>query len=269
MPRFHNRIYLWAGRSSRSGAALSHALGIQRIRPHNSRWNPNLGDLIINWGSTNIPIRHFENLQIACRYINLPCKVSIAVDKTLSFALMKEEGVSIPAFTNSIDQAISWIDDEGSTVVARTLSRSSGGRGIKIITEENWRNGVDIPPAPLYTKYIKKNAEYRVHISRNKIFYVQKKLRRLETPNEDVNWQVRNHGNGFIFGIVQTSDLPRDVEFKAYQAMDALRLDFGAVDIIETASKKAYVLELNTAPALEGRSIEIYARKFMEDYFAI
>ena len=42
----------------------------------------------------------------------------------------------------------------------------------------------------------------------------------------------------------------------------ALKLDFGAVDIIRAKNGKLYVLEVNTAPGLEERKLQIYA-----DYF--
>jgi D-alanine-D-alanine ligase-like ATP-grasp enzyme len=43
-------------------------------------------------------------------------------------------------------------------------------------------------------------------------------------------------------------------------------LDFGAVDVIWNAQKeKPYVLEINTAPGLEGQTIADYAAFFSGD----
>jgi glutathione synthase/RimK-type ligase-like ATP-grasp enzyme len=42
----------------------------------------------------------------------------------------------------------------------------------------------------------------------------------------------------------------------------ALGLDFGAVDIIQDDGGNFYVLEVNTAPGLEGQTIKSYAEGF-------
>jgi D-alanine-D-alanine ligase-like ATP-grasp enzyme len=53
---------------------------------------------------------------------------------------------------------------------------------------------------------------------------------------------------------------PADLRDVALQAVKALDLHFGAVDIIwNKKDNKCYVLEVNTAPGVEGTSTEIYA----------
>jgi glutathione synthase/RimK-type ligase-like ATP-grasp enzyme len=48
-------------------------------------------------------------------------------------------------------------------------------------------------------------------------------------------------------------------------AVSALGLDFGAVDIIwNEREDKCYVLEVNTAPGLQGSTLENYANAIME-----
>jgi D-alanine-D-alanine ligase-like ATP-grasp enzyme len=46
------------------------------------------------------------------------------------------------------------------------------------------------------------------------------------------------------------------------EAVAALGLDFGAVDIIEDKEGNFYVLEINTAPGLEGHTVTSYAKAF-------
>jgi D-alanine-D-alanine ligase-like ATP-grasp enzyme len=73
---------------------------------------------------------------------------------------------------------------------------------------------------------------------------------------------VRNHDNGFIF-VRNDVKAPSSVEEQAVRAIKALGLDFGAVDIIwNDKQQKAYVLEVNTAPGLEGSTVDDYARGF-------
>jgi D-alanine-D-alanine ligase-like ATP-grasp enzyme len=44
-------------------------------------------------------------------------------------------------------------------------------------------------------------------------------------------------------------------------------LDFGAVDVIwNEKQQRAYVLEVNTAPGLEGQTVDDYARGIKENF---
>ena len=118
--------------------------------------------------------------------------------------------------------------------------------------------------APLYVKYVKKQQEYRVHIFNGSVIDVQRKMRRTETPDAEVNWQVRNHCNGFIFGRDGVS-LPSSATDMCIATVAALSLDFGAVDLIYNAHEdKYYVLEVNTACGLTGTTLEIYTAAIQE-----
>jgi glutathione synthase/RimK-type ligase-like ATP-grasp enzyme len=75
---------------------------------------------------------------------------------------------------------------------------------------------------------------------------------------------VRNTANGFVFqrnGIVP----PAGIRDLAISAVASLQLDFGAVDIIYNgAQDKCFVLEVNTAPGLEGSTIIKYKDALLE-----
>ena len=52
---------------------------------------------------------------------------------------------------------------------------------------------------------------------------------------------------------------------QAVLACTISRLDFGAVDVIyNTHQNKYYVLEVNTAPGLEGQTVTIYANAILQ-----
>jgi D-alanine-D-alanine ligase-like ATP-grasp enzyme len=110
--------------------------------------------------------------------------------------------------------------------------------------------------APLYTQYIKKKDEYRVHIFGGKVIDVQRKAVRPGHQNPD--FRVRNTANGFIF-VRNDVEAPADVLLQATNAVTVLGLTFGACDVIYNAkSNKAYILEVNTAPGLTGTTLENY-----------
>ena len=170
-------------------------------------------DLIINWGRSE---RRFNG-----EYLNEPAKVGAASNKLTAAKAFDSAEVSQPAFTESRDTAQEWIDD-GQTVLGRTLLRASGGRGIVLCSKEN---GVELPKARLYTRYVPKKDEYRIHVWKGEVIDVQQKRRKKDVPDDEVNWQIRNTDNGFIFARSDVSP-PSCIGTTACAAVVALDLDF-------------------------------------------
>ena len=118
--------------------------------------------------------------------------------------------------------------------------------------------------APLYTKYVKKADEYRIHVVDGHVIDIQQKRKRKEILNEDINYQVRNACNGWVF-CRDNVTCPTVCLELAVAAVSALSLDFGAVDIgFNTRSKTAVVYEVNTAPGLEGTTLDKYYNAFRQ-----
>ena len=161
----------------------------------------------------------------------------------------------IPEWTVCKQEALEWLE-QGHTVVARTLLKGHSGNGIVLLSSIDSLEEVN---APLYVKYIKKQQEYRVHVFNGSVIDVQRKMRRTDTPDEDVNWQVRNHSNGFIFGR-EGVELPDTALTMCVDSVQALGLDFGAVDRSDTY----YVLEVNTACGLTGTTLDKYKTAILE-----
>lgn len=236
---------------SKSARVLADALGGRVLRVNgDSRFIPRRDDVLINWGSSRrMALMGYG--QVA----NDPGKVGSASNKLNFFNLLRENHSDIiPEFwTNRSD-----IPEDAYPVVCRTVLNGHSGEGIVIANDES-----ELVNAPLYTKYIKKKDEYRIHVgTTNQIISVQRKARRRDTPDEDVNWLIRNHKNGFVFvrnGVVP----PEVVTAAAIRALDATGLDFGAVDVIyHERENRAYVLEVNTAPGLEGSTVNDYVKYF-------
>lgn len=139
----------------------------------------------------------------------------------------------------------------------RTRLQSHSGGGIVIAESID-----DLVNAPLYTKYIKKKKEFRVHVFNQEVIDIQEKRKSHDVAN--VDFRIRNHASGFVFcrdNIVEPSDL-RTVSIAA---VTTLGLDFGAVDVIYNEKQdKCYALEVNTAPGLEGTTLQSYINKFTE-----
>jgi len=234
---------------SRSARLLGRTLGGFCVYPRR-RYRPRGDHVIINWGFSGEASWFNRMRETGAVLLNPPSAVAAASDKLRAFRAFDEAEVRAVPFTTDPTLARQWLAD-GKSVVCRTLTRASGGRGI-IITDP----GDDLPAAPLYTKLLKKRAEYRVHCTRGEVFSSAMKRRTYRVADEDVNWRIRNHDNGWIFAR-QGIALPPHVGEVAQQAVAALGLDFGAVDVLEKRDG-AYVLEVNTACGLEGTTLDDY-----------
>lgn len=237
--------------ASESAKALAKALGIKRLKREGGHLNV---DTLLNWGcsSDNFPRR------LTCgEILNDPNFVRIATNKLKSFNTLKGH-VSIPDFTESLEEAKKWLA-EGVTVVERHKLTGHSGEGVRIVEP-----GEELQRAPLYVKYIPKVNEYRLHVFRDKVFFVQRKARKEDVPNEEVNWKVRNLKGGFIYAN-QNVDVDEQAKEQAMIAVKTLGLDFGAVDVIyNKRHNKYYVLEVNTACGLAGTTLEKYVEIFKE-----
>lgn len=170
--------------------------------------------------------------------------------------------VRTPEFTTDRHQALRWLM-QGSTVVERHVLNGNSGEGIRLI-EPNGEEELRHPP--LYVKYVPKKQEYRIHVCGGEAVDIQRKARRKDVADEDINWKIRNHDNGFIFARNEDGVVPPDVIVQAVNSVKILGLDFGAVDVIfNDKEQQAYVLEVNTAPGLSGSTLEGYVSRF-KDY---
>lgn len=237
---------------SKSAKALADALGGKVLKLEGSKFKPKDGDVIINWGCT------IANASTALNGDLGPLKE--ATNKLLFFKNMAEKA---PGLTPKFWTKKEDIPHEEYPIVCRTILSGHSGAGIVISDLP-----ADAPTCQLYVKYEKKKDEYRVHCGKIPlgdhfgyvIISVQRKAKRLGA--EDVNWKVRSHDNGFVFIRNNISPPPRVLEV-ALESFKASSLDFGAIDVIWNDKKEqAYVLEINTAPGLEGQTITDYATFF-------
>ena len=246
---------------SRSAKVLSESLGFKQVKRERSRFSALTRSghpkKVINWGSSELP-QHMQNTII----INEPDAVKTACNKLEAFRSLDGE-VSIPEYSTEREDAVQWLQD-GQKVVERHLLRGNSGRGIRIVDSVD-----DLQDAPLYVKYIKKTAEYRIHVFKGEAFDIQEKRRNRDVQDDQVNWQVRNTDGGFIFARegIHLPDMPVEMVLEAEKAVQELGLDFGAVDVVwNNHYGKHYILEVNTACGLEGTTLDNYTKVFKEHY---
>lgn len=255
MPRLIIYPYNLGSNSARELQNVFATHRAKRVRP-DGNYRPFRNHVILNLGNSVIPNWWAEAQRLGIRIINQPTAVEVASNKLLAFGTMKEAEVSIPEYTVDSTVAIEWVNS-GCIVVARKLLRGSEGRGIVIIEKERGADNITtIESAPLYVKYIKKQAEYRIHIFDSEVIDVQEKKTRQDAT--DINYRVQSYNNGFIFAREGVTP-PAQVLEEATKAVAALGLTYGACDLIFNSHyNKAYVLEINSAPGMCGQTIESY-----------
>lgn len=224
---------------------------VRRVR-HDGRYRPGRRSLVVNYGSNTTP---WWLDPIQTRTLNRPAHCAVAGNKLSAFTAFRNAGLAIPDFTASQQEAERWYN-AGDIVVCRTLLNAHSGRGIVLSSHALNR---PLVRAPLYVKYKKKRREYRVHVFQGQVIDVCEKRRfRRDRRPDAFDGYIRNYANGWAFcrdGVWK----PNDLDALAISACRATNLDFGAVDIIwNERENKSYLLEVNTAPGLQGTTLTKY-----------
>jgi hypothetical protein len=253
---------------SRSAKALKEYLTDQGFRVIIShRLRSDRKRMIVGWGARSLDFPLGHNV-----LVNDPNITKILSCKKRFFEHVSngQVGAYLPEFTSDRNVAGGW----GDTVVVRHSTTASGGEGIELVEP-----GQEMPNAPLYTRYQKKTAEYRLHVLGGEVKEIQRKVfvKTDERP-EPEDWRIRNHTKGFIF---QTEPDCPDIVREAALAVNAVfgngligngvaragGLDFSALDVIyHKPTNRALVLEGNTAPGLEGPRVSVYGDYLIKKY---
>lgn len=242
-------FYLPYSMVSGSIKELQNVLGGLKIKP-NGNYHHTKAHLVVNWGHGAAPYWGNQVAATAKNILNHWSKIHVAVNKLRSFKAFKEAGVPTPEWTASRTKALEWIK-AGDVCICRTLLSSMEGKGIVVATKPS-----ELVDAPLYTKLFPKDKEYRVHVFNGEVIdYVQKKLKN-DAPKDRCKY-IRNTANGWIFARNDVV-LPESVRQRAKEAVKAVGLDFGAVDLATNKSGKVVVFEINTAPGIEGTTVTKY-----------
>ena len=234
-----------------SAKRLARSLGVLRVWP---TYNARRKDVIVNWGSSTPP--HFRWME---QDLNKPHNIALASNKLNTFLEYRTKSfIHVPQWTTNPNEAQHWLD-LGLKTYCRKLLSSHSGNGIVVCNA-----GDTLISAPLYTLHTKHKDEYRVHIFKGEVLDVQKKKRKLGFTGSSSG--IRNHSSGWIYARTDVA-IPDMLCPIAIQAVELLGLDFGAVDIGHKVNdNKFFVFEVNTAPGLEGSTLDKYTKAIYNYY---
>jgi len=233
---------------SKSAKELASHFNVKRIFA-NGRYTPKGNDVILNWGCNNATILSNNNATI----LNTTEAVRNASDKVATLTILRDKDVPCVDFVLSMAEAIRKVR-EGSIMYCRTLTRASEGAGIVVAEKEE-----ELVPARLYTSYFKNRYEYRIHVFNGEIIdrtqkrrMTTERLTAMELSDEDRSSKVRNLKKGWTF-TRQEMTLPEGIDQLAINAVNALGLTFGAVDIgWNQRYNQLRVFEINTAAGMDS-----------------
>jgi hypothetical protein len=232
---------------SKSAKALKGALVAKDIRCFRKRTDshflPKRSDLIVYYGGTD----SLDNAD----GITLNTFRAIAQNKLHTLRALTARQLSCVEWTTDPELTRTW-----EQVVCRHTLTGHSGQGIEVINRQE--QDIILPRVPLYTKYTKRKFECRIHVFNGTVIDAQ--IKRKVAGAEEVNTLIRNHHTGWVY-CRDNYEASEECKALAIAAVDAVGLDFGAVDIIyNDYHKQYYVLEVNTAPGLEGTTLTNYVK---------
>lgn len=179
--------------------------------------------------------------------------ISNSTNKRVMRELFKEHGVPMPYLYD-------WSEQNGVEMIFPVVGRPdhhSKGRGFWLVkNEEDLRKALRgtrrKAAATHFMEYIAADREYRVHIFNGKSIRISQK-------------KFDDEGN---YTTAKPSNRVGRVRKAAKQAVEALGLDFGAVDVLARGdnNEEVFVLEVNAAPGIGGSLPKLYAEIFRKWY---
>lgn len=238
-------------RPSNGSKVLATALNCKRNKLNS--WPPRLfrnDEIIINWGSSKELPAEFNTRKV----LNAPSMVKLAADKLKTFKILKQHvDINIPVFYEPEDFATAQarLDNiPGTILLARSLLSGHSGQGITVV-----RSGERIPEGTkLVVQYVKKKAEYRAHVINGEVVLLVQKRKRNGVEQTRDQELIRSCDNGWVHACNNVDEPPATLKPMCVKAVAALGLDFGAVDVIVDQSNTPVILEVNTAPGIEGET---------------
>jgi hypothetical protein len=281
-------IYVYRRKPSKGAVLLAQALGGRKIRSLR-RFPCRSDDHLVCWGEyeaeLEIPGKALNNTPLQDKLadaIKLAEKGIPTIEVSRTRPIIAQTYEVAPADVRggfySLEQAVElqqrladFIHRSQEAIAIAERRRSEewlgrsryhiGGRDL-LRYEEAQQNGYGID-VDYFVKKENLVREYRVHSFKGKSIRAGVKAQVADEAHPwirsmEVGWRI-------LYDGVSVRQRHRDL---AHQAVGALGLDFGAVDIGERPDGSLIVLEVNRAPGLDGGTIEAYAkavRKWIEE----
>ncbi len=254
MPTLHRDCYIFfhPGKTGTTGRLIRDALSIRSQRTYNN-FEP--ARKVIRWGNS------YTQIDNGIDVLNNDKSLVMSTNKHSALEIMRNANVSVPFTTTNKEVAGFLIESQGYKFIGRTDNHQGGSGFVMLETKEDVMRDYQ---SSHWLKYQEIETEYRIHVFRDEILGVSKKISE-GVEDRISNKFARNHENGWRLSLCRTEWIDDGAKNIAKQAVKSLGLDFGAVDII-LSEGKYFVLEVNSAASLEPESTIFgkYIEKFKE-----
>lgn len=282
--------FMYSGATDITGKNL-----VKELNASGGTKKPARKKLIIGWGAkTKEPISLGST-----PVMNHPDKIRLNRNKLKSLKTMKEKKVAVANFVEAskVNAAI-----QAGTINLPVVGRKKfhqGGKGFwTCLTKTHVKNAID-EGAEYFQNFIDVESEYRLHVFKGNLIYAVKKVKRsnmeqafksqqsekiksiadkkkkkldpdtmdfvlgrMAKQNTHANMIIKSNDKGWKFSRIKNENVKKDLLKQAAKAIESLGLDFGAVDCCMDSDGKAWIIEVNTGPGLEGSSLEAYVEAF-------
>jgi glutathione synthase/RimK-type ligase-like ATP-grasp enzyme len=204
------------------------------VESFNAKMSP-----VIRWGSS-------YSIRNAKHTLNTMKAVGRTKNKLKMLDFLRREGISVPNPTDEVPCVARW-------------KSGSRGSGICFCRKKQEKEQAASDGAEAFLEWVSIKKEYRVHVVRGLIIsFSEKKKTRHANPD------IRGAANGWDFHDRSKVSLEDALELisSSLAAVQALKLDFGAVDIAMTKENMPVVFEVNSAPGLNEKHANAYAKAF-------
>lgn len=294
-----NKVYIWySGATDVTGKALVDKLGVTggTEKPAAD------AEMVIGWGTkTSVDIK-----LKAGTVLNHPNDIRKNRNKLKAMEAMQVSGCNIAPFVKSVGKIDPIKVGLNYPLVGRTCFHQAG-KGFWLVLNKTQLDAAINEGADYFQEYVHIVDEYRLHVFNDKVVYAVKKIRRnnmkeafIEQYGEKVNnaaakadkkldpdtleyvlgklavkvlpnadMIVRSNLRGWKFSKVDLNKLPKGLGEQAIKALKGLNMSFGAVDCCLDETGKAWVIEVNSGPGLQGSTLEAYLEEFNNIFVAM
>lgn len=181
-------------------------------------------------------------------------------DKLHQYKFFRKNRLNFPWFSESKEIVSQMMQGGGiKSVLCRILLRGQEGHGIVIADKAD-----DLVDAPVYVEYRDKTLEYRINLFRGKVVNVREKRRKNGFDGGEP--RIRNVENGYVYCLPR-GRTPPDVLTTAIQASRVTDSDIVGVDVAYNANTdEHFIIEVNSAPSLEGVTVEDYMAAIINEF---
>ena len=197
------------------------------------------------WGCTN-----FVTQGKGSKIFNRAKAISNSSNKAEARKILSLAGINVPE---------TWNTPKKFPCIGRPAHHFGGHHFYVLNSEEDITEEV-LANCSYYSAIYPKTKEYRIHGGHGKIIAMQEK------PINPMHIKQNRHANHLPFINVKWNDVDLEIGKLGLNAIHALGLDFGAVDIMAFPMNdnlpRQVVCEVNTAPTLRGYLSLRYAKYF-------